>query len=81
MCSYSGKRGFSDETNVCRARSWVLGFRLKLLTQLVKVELLLAKPQSLTISLENAKRACVDVWRLYIFPNLIESWVLIADKR
>lgn len=80
MCSYCGKRGFSNEANVCRATSWTLGFRLKLLTQLVKVELLLAKPQSLTISLGNAKTTCVDVWKLYIFPNQIESWALIADK-
>lgn len=37
----------------------MLGFGLKLLTQLVKVKLLLAKPQSLTISLGNAERTCV----------------------
>lgn len=39
----------------------MFGFGLKLLAQLVKVELLLAKAQSLTISLENAKRVCLGV--------------------
>lgn len=39
----------------------MLGFGLKLMSQLVKVKLLLAKPQSLTISLGNAERAFVGV--------------------
>lgn len=37
----------------------MLGFGLKLLTQLVKVKLLLAKTQGLTVSLENTEMACV----------------------
>lgn len=41
----------------------MLGFGLKLLTQLVKVELLLPKTQGLTVSLENTEmaRVCVCV--------------------
>lgn len=61
MCSYCGQRGFGDEAQVCRAWGWMLGFGLKLMSQLVKVKLLLAEPQSLTISLGNAERAFVGV--------------------
>lgn len=42
----------------------MLGFGLKLLTQLVKVKLLLSESKSLTISLENAEMIGVSVaWR------------------
>ena len=59
MSSYCSQRGFGDETQVCRAWGWMLGFRLKLLAQLVKVKLLFPKPQSFTVSLVTADTACV----------------------
>lgn len=61
MCGYCSQRGFGDEAQVCRAGGWKLGFGLELLTQLVKVKLLLPKSQSLTVSLENAEMASVGV--------------------
>lgn len=51
VCRYSSQRGFGDETQVCRAWSWMLSFRLKFLAELVKVKLLLPKDQSFTVSL------------------------------
>lgn len=53
MCGYLGQRGSGDKTQVSGTWSWILCFGLKLLPQLVKVELLLAESQSFTISLEN----------------------------
>lgn len=53
MCGYLGQRGSGDETQVSGTWSWILCFGLKLLPQLVKVELLLAESLSFTISLEN----------------------------
>ena len=52
MCSYHSKRGVGDEAQVRRARGWMFGLWLELLTQLVKVKLLLPETQSLTVSLQ-----------------------------
>ena len=60
MCSYCSQRGFGDEAQVCRAWGRLLGFGLKLPTQLVKVKLLLSESKSLTVSLENAEMIGVE---------------------
>lgn len=61
MCGYLGQRSPGDETQVSGAWSWMLCFGLKLLPQLVKVELLLAESQSFPIPLENTRTRCFQV--------------------
>lgn len=53
VCSDCRQWSLCDQTEVCRARSWTLGFGLKLLANLVEVQFLMPKAQGLSIPLEG----------------------------
>lgn len=81
MLSHGSQGGLGDEAQVCRAGGWTLGFRFKLLAQLVKVKLLLPKTQSLTIALEKCRRKSmrmlISVSKLLKPGGVPSPWIAI----
>lgn len=57
MGSNSCQRGFGDKAQVSRSWCWGIGFRLKLLPNLMQVDFLLSKTQSFTVTLK-----CTQSW-------------------